>query len=219
MKRKELQFKTVKPILRSTLEHLMTIEDFASFRLVGGTSLSLRYGHRMSDDIDLFTDAEYGSLDFHKLQDILRKEFPYCSGDCGAVVSFGVSYLVGNSKEDCVKLDLFYTDPFIRPMELQGNIRIASVDDIVAMKMDVLPRGGRKKDFWDLHLLHNHYRIEQMLSLYEERYPYGATREECIKGLIDFTFADSDPDPICLQEKVWQLIKLDFTEWVAELKS
>lgn len=219
MKHKELQFKTVKPILRSTLEHLMTIEDFASFRLVGGTSLSLRYGHRMSDDIDLFTDAEYGSLDFHKLQDILKKEFPYCSGDCGAVVSFGVSYLVGNSKEDCVKLDLFYTDPFIRPMELQGDIRIASVDDIVAMKMDVLPRGGRKKDFWDLHLLHNHYTIEQMLSLYEERYPYGATREECIKGLIDFTFADSDPDPICLQEKAWQLIKLDFTEWVAELKS
>ena len=219
MKHKELQFKTVKPILRSTLEHLMTIEDFAPFRLVGGTSLSLRYGHRMSDDIDLFTDAEYGSLDFHKLQDILKKEFPYCSGDCGAVVSFGVSYLIGNSKEDCVKLDLFYTDPFIRPMELQGNIRIASIDDIVAMKMDVLPRGGRKKDFWDLHLLHNKYTIEHMLSLYEERYPYGATREECIKGLIDFTFADSDPDPICLQEKAWQLIKLDFTEWVAELKS
>ena len=217
MKHKELQFKTVKPILRSTLEHLMTIEDFAPFRLVGGTSLSLRYGHRMSDDIDLFTDAEYGSLDFHKLQDILKKEFPYCSGDCGAVVSFGVSYLVGNSKEDCVKLDLFYTDPFIRPMEQKGNIRIASVDDIVAMKMDVLPRGGRKKDFWDLHLLHNHYTIEQMLSLYEERYPYGATREECIKGLTDFTFADSDPDPICLQKKAWQLIKLDFTEWVAEL--
>lgn len=218
MKHKELQFKTVKPILRSTLEHLMTIEDFAPFRLVGGTSLSLRYGHRMSDDIDLFTDAEYGSLDFHKLQDILKNEFPYCTGDCGAVVSFGVSYLVGNSKEDCVKLDLFYTDPFIRPMEQKGNIRIASVDDIVAMKMDVLPRGGRKKDFWDLHLLHNHYTIEQMLSLYEERYPYGATREECIKGLTDFTFANSDPDPICLQEKAWQLIKLDFTEWVAELK-
>ena len=217
MKHKELQFKTVKPILRSTLEHLMTIEEFAPFRLVGGTSLSLRYGHRMSDDIDLFTDAEYGSLDFHKLQDILRKEFPYCSGDCGTVVSFGVSYLVGNSKEDCVKLDLFYTDPFIRPMELQGNIRIASVDDIVAMKMDVLSRGGRKKDFWDLHLLHNHYTKEQMLSLYEERYPYGATREECIKGLTDFTFADSDPDPICLQEKVWQLIKLDFIEWVTDL--
>ena len=212
MKRNELQYQTVKPILRSTLERLMEKEEFAPFRLVGGTSLSLRYGHRMSDDIDLFTDAEYGSLDFHKLQEILRKEFPYCQGDCGGIVGFGTSYIVGNSKEDCVKFDLFYTDPFIRPMEVFGNIRMAAVEDIVAMKMDVVSRGGRKKDFWDLHMLRNHYSVEQMLSLYEERYPYGATREECVSGLTNFLVADTEPDPICLQDKVWQLIKLEFIE-------
>ena len=212
MKRNELQYQTVKPILRSTLERLMEIEEFAPFRLVGGTSLSLRYGHRMSDDIDLFTDAEYGSLDFYKLQDILRKEFPYCQGDCGDVVGVGASYIVGNSKEDCVKLDLFYTDPFIRPMGVFGSIRMAAVEDIVAMKMDVVSRGGRKKDFWDLHMLRDHYSIDQMLSLYEERYPYGATREECVSGLTNFLVADTEPDPICLQDKVWQLIKLEFIE-------
>ena len=218
MRHKALQYQTVKPILRATLERLMRIEEFDTFRLVGGTSLSLRYGHRMSDDIDLFTDVEYGSLDFSHIQDVLRREFPYCQGDCGEVVGFGASYLVGNSKDDCVKLDLFYTDPFIRAKEQYGNLRIASVNDIVAMKMDVISRGGRKKDFWDLHLLHSYYTIGQMFSLYEEAYPYGATREECINGLTNFTSADSDPDPICLQGKVWQLIKLDFTEWVAELK-
>lgn len=212
MKRNELQYQTVKPILRSTLERLMEKEEFAPFRLVGGTSLSLRYGHRMSDDIDLFTDAEYGSLDFHRLQEILRKEFPYCQGDCGDIVGFGASYIVGNSKDDCVKLDLFYTDPFIRPMEMFGPIRMAAVEDIVAMKMDVVSRGGRKKDFWDLHMLRNHYSVEQMLSFYEERYPYGATREECVSGLTNFSVADTEPDPICLQEKVWQLIKLEFIE-------
>ena len=212
MKRNELQYQTVKPILRSTLERLMGMEEFAPFRLVGGTSLSLRYGHRMSDDIDLFTDAEYGSLDFHRLQEILRKEFPYCQGDCGEIVGFGTSYIVGNSKDDCVKLDLFYTDQFIRPMEVFGNIRMAAVEDIVAMKMDVVSRGGRKKDFWDLHMLLNHYSVEQMLSLYEERYPYGATREECVSGLTNFLVADTEPDPICLQDKVWQLIKLEFIE-------
>ena len=186
MKRNELQYQTVKPILRSTLERLMEMEEFTPFRLVGGTSLSLRHGHRMSDDIDLFTDAEYGSLDFYKLQKILRKEFPYCQGDCGDVVGFGASYIVGNSKDDCVKLDLFYTDPFIRPMDIFGTIRMAAVEDIVAMKMDVVSRGGRKKDFWDLHMLSNHYSIEQMLSLYEERRPYGATKEECTSGLTNF---------------------------------
>ena len=212
MKHKELQYRTVKPILRSTLERLMRIDEFRPFRLVGGTSLSLRYGHRISDDIDLFTDAEYGSIDFQLLQEILRREFPYCQGDCGEIVSFGTSYLVGNSKEDNVKLDLFYTDPFIRPMDQIESIRMASLDDIVAMKMDVISRGGRKKDFWDLHILRNKYTIEQMLSLYKERYPYGATDEECIAGLTNFSVADSDPDPTCLLGKIWQLIKLDFVE-------
>ena len=42
MKRNKLQYQTVKPILRSTLERLMGMGDFAPFRLVGGTSLSLR---------------------------------------------------------------------------------------------------------------------------------------------------------------------------------
>ena len=212
MKHKELQYRTVKPILRSTLERLMRIDEFRPFRLVGGTSLSLRYGHRISDDIDLFTDAEYGSIDFQLLQEILRREFPYCQGDCGEIVSFGTSYLVGNSKEDNVKLDLFYTDPFIRPMDQIESIRMASLDDIVAMKMDVMSRGGRKKDFWDLHILRHKYTIEQMLSLYKERYPYGATDEECIAGLTNFSVADSDPDPTCLLGKIWQLIKLDFVE-------
>ena len=212
MKHKELRYQTVKPILRSTLERLMRIDEFRPFRLVGGTSLSLRYGHRISDDIDLFTDAEYGSIDFQLLQEILRREFPYCQGDCGEIVSFGTSYLVGNSKEDNVKLDLFYTEPFIRPMEQIESIRMASLDDIVAMKMDVMSRGGRKKDFWDLHILRNKYTIEQMLSLYKERYPYGATDEECIAGLTNFSVADSDPDPTCLLGKIWQLIKLDFVE-------
>lgn len=146
------------------------------------------------------------------MQDILRSEFPYCQGDCGEIVGFGTSYLVGNSKDDNVKVDLFYTDPFIRPMEQHDKIRMASVDDIVAMKMDVISRGGRKKDFWDLHMLHNHYSEEQILSLYEERYPYGATKEECVAGLTNFSVADTEPDPICLQNKVWQLIKLDFME-------
>ena len=93
---------------------------------------------------------------------------------------------------------------------------MAAVDDIVAMKMDVIARGGHKKDFGDLHLLHNAYSIEQLLALYTARYPYGASREECLAGLTDFTKADGDPDPVCLENKIWQLIKLDFTDWVKQ---
>ena len=93
------------------------------------------------------------------------------------------------------------------------NIRIASIEDIIAMKLDVIGRNGRKKDFWDLHELHNKYTIAEMLDLYAERYPYGHTREELLQGLTNFSLADTEPDPNCLRGKVWPLIKLDFMEW------
>ena len=63
-----IHYNTVTPLLKEVLDILMKEETFAPFRLVGGTNLSLRLGHRMSDDIDLFTDAEYGSLDFRVFQ-------------------------------------------------------------------------------------------------------------------------------------------------------
>lgn len=53
-----LHYETVTPLLKETLGILMSEESFALFRLVGGTNLSLRYGHRKSVDVDLFTDAE-----------------------------------------------------------------------------------------------------------------------------------------------------------------
>ena len=54
---KQLHYETVTPLLKKTLDMLMGEPLFEPFRLVGGTSLSLRYGHRKSDDIDLFTEA------------------------------------------------------------------------------------------------------------------------------------------------------------------
>lgn len=210
---KKLHYNTVSPLLRDILSQLMAQPEFTPFCLVGGTSLSLQLGHRISIDIDLFTDAPYGSLDFHAIQSKLRSMFPYCQGDCGDIVGMGASYIIGNSAFDSIKLDLFYTDPFIRPIKAIDNIRIASIEDIIAMKLDVIGRKGRKKDFWDLHELHDKYAITEMLTLYAERYPYNHTREELLLGLTNFSLADTDPEPNCLRSKVWPLIKLDFMEW------
>lgn len=43
-----LYYDTVTPILINSLLKIMGEELFAPFRLVGGTNLSLRYGHRKS---------------------------------------------------------------------------------------------------------------------------------------------------------------------------
>lgn len=75
MKETELQYKTVTPLLKKVLQQLINEPLFTPFRLVGGTNLSLRYGHRLSVDIDLFTDSDYGSLDFASYENYLRSHF------------------------------------------------------------------------------------------------------------------------------------------------
>lgn len=59
-----LHYETITPLLKNILNDIMENPVFDPFYLVGGTSLSLRLGHRKSVDIDLFTNAPYDSLDF-----------------------------------------------------------------------------------------------------------------------------------------------------------
>ena len=80
------------------------------------------------------------------------------------------------------------------------------------MKLEVIGNNGRKKDFWDLHELMEHFSISQMLEFYEKRYPYSYSKNEIIKKLTDFSEADSDFEPICLKNKHWELIKIDFED-------
>ena len=208
-----LQYDTVTPLLKKVLRQLMDEPLFAPFRLVGGTNLSLRYGHRLSVDIDLFTDSEYRSLDFASFEDCLRSKYSYYNcNDKGSIVGMGRSYYIGNSEEDSVKIDLMYADPFIGEVEILDGIRMASLDDIVAMKMNVVSRGGRKKDFWDLHYLLGQYSLSEMFALHEKRHEWEHNTTQLIHNLTDFAIADDMPDPICLLGKDWDDIKLDWIE-------
>lgn len=208
----KLYYSTVTPLLLSTLNLLMVSEVFNAFRLVGGTALSLQLGHRQSVDIDLFTDSEYGKIDFETIDKYLRANFSYVDTIDSEIIGFGKSYFVGESKDQSIKLDLFYTDSFIREVLKLDGIRLAHTDDIVAMKIDVVNRGGRKKDFWDLHELLEHYSIDQMLKLHEERYPYSHNEKEILANFQNFEQADTDFDPICLKGKYWEVIELDILE-------
>ncbi|NRT14911.1 hypothetical protein HNP99_001255 [Flavobacterium sp. 28A] len=67
-----LYYATVNDLLKNSLLQLMQSEIFNDFRLVGGTALSLQIGHRESIDIDLFSDADYGTLDFGSIENYLK---------------------------------------------------------------------------------------------------------------------------------------------------
>jgi predicted nucleotidyltransferase component of viral defense system len=206
---------TVSDLLWEVLIKLMTIEELKSFRLVGGTSLSLLLGHRMSDDIDMFTDAEYNSLDFDIIDKQILSSFNYVEFGYGGNNSMGKSYFIGNSKTDLVKVDLFYTDSFIFPIVEYQGIRISQLEEITAMKLEVVGQNGRKKDFWDLHELMDKFTWTEMMEFYQRRYPYSYSQKEIVAKLIDFDEADNDLEPICLQGKYWKLVKLDIEESIS----
>ncbi|QXP68965.1 nucleotidyl transferase AbiEii/AbiGii toxin family protein [Polaribacter sp. R2A056_3_33] len=213
-----LHLNTVSDLLWESLNTLMSIEEFNDFRLVGGTSLSLQQGHRESTDIDLFTDAEYGNIDFNRLEEILNETFPYTSTSSVGDVVFGRSYFIGENADNALKLDIYYSsEPFIFPILVNGNVRLAPNEEIAAMKFEVIANGGRKKDFWDIHELLDVFTLEEMISFYLLRNPYGSTREEVLEACLDFSGAEDDLLPNCYRNKAWELIKLDIEEEVQNI--
>lgn len=214
-----LHYKTVNDLLKEGLLQLMAAKEFETFRLVGGTSLSLQIGHRESIDIDLFSDVDYGKIDFEAIEMYLESNFKYLDHLSNSIPGMGKSYLVGEDKDNTLKLDIFYTDKFIQPYCLEDTIRMATIEEIIAMKLDVVQRGGRKKDFWDLHELFENYSLTQMLDLHEQRYPYSHDRDLIIQNFTDFSLADDEFNPICFKGKYWEFIKEDIEEIIVKFKS
>ena len=210
-----LKKEPVSRIIIDTLHKLMGFDKLSSFRLVGGTSLSLQFQHRQSNDIDLFTDNHYGSVDFSVIDSFLRKTFRYVDTGNSIDNEPGKMYFIGESAEDCVKLDMFYTDPFIRPVVIINNIRMAAPEDIAAMKLEIISGGGRKKDFWDIAELLERYPLTDLTGFHKEKYPYFDINK-VISGLTDFSSAEEMDDPICLKNRIWEIIKLDIKEAVVK---
>ena len=213
----KLHLNKVSNLLFDILNQLMHADEFNKFRLVGGTALSLQKGHRYSIDIDLFTDEEYDSINFDSIDSYLRKNFNYVDTGNDNLIGFGKSYFIGKNKTDCVKLDIFYTDKFIDAPLIIENIRMATIGEIIAMKLEVILRGGRKKDYWDIHELTEIYSPEEMFNLHKKRYPHSHDKTELKNRFTNFERANNDFNPECLKGKHWELIRLDLEDFIEKL--
>jgi len=54
-----LQDKAVLPGTLALLKQLVSMDKLAGSSRVGGTALALKYGHRYSEDLDLFKNTEF----------------------------------------------------------------------------------------------------------------------------------------------------------------
>ncbi len=191
-----LQYQTIEDSTLDLLKDLMKIPELKDFRLVGGTSLALQYGHRNSIDIDLFGDKSFDEIDlgrvlahFDKVQNLLSTKYIK-------------TYLINDIKVDMVN----YSYPWIGQLLVEDHIRMADIEDIAAMKINAITNRGSKKDFYDLDMILDHYPLKDILEFYKKKY-YDGTVFMALKSLTYFLDAEAEEDPELLAGQDWETSK------------
>jgi hypothetical protein len=195
-----LQYTAINAPTLELLKRLMGEPVFSSLRLVGGTALALKIGHRHSIDIDLFGQLE---TDIYTLSQKLN--------NIGKATLLNQTenihvYLVNGIKVDLIN----YPYPWLEDTITIDGIRFADTKDIAAMKLAAITGRGTKKDFIDLYFLLKQFSLNEMISFYERKYTDGSAFL-VLKSLSYFEDADREQGPKMLHQIPWNKIKKTIT--------
>lgn len=191
-----LHLETIEPKTLELLRRLQSLSIFEHSRLVGGTALALQLGHRKSIDLDMFGSIEATS---EEIQDACRNAGELEISKTSKNINI---YWLDGIKVDCVN----YPYEWLEECKVLDGLRLASVNDIAAMKISAIINRGTKKDFIDLHFLLKEMSLNQILDLYDKKYPDGS-RFIAIKSLTYFEDAESDPMPYMFNGVTWDDVK------------
>ena len=170
-----LHYETITPTTRELLNKLMSDNRLQDYVLVGGTSLALQLGHRLSIDLDLFTDTDFKEED---LCAYLEREYHFQADYMDRSTVKGE---IEGVKIDCIA----HCYPWLKPFRIEGSWRLADLEDIAAMKLNAIAGNGtRIKDFIDIAYLSSVFSLQQMLGFYELKYHSNTLMP--LKGLIYF---------------------------------
>jgi predicted nucleotidyltransferase component of viral defense system len=193
-----LHLNTIDNATHQVLLSLLNKEYLKEFSLVGGTSLSLRYGHRKSIDIDLFSPQEF---DPALVDSLLKSEYP-------EYVYRGNNRFMLFCSIGPVKTDIIH-HPFnlLSPVETIDNVRMFSIEDVAAMKLFAICKRGTRKDFYDLWVLLQHFTPEKLADVFITKYG----EEKLIflqKSVLYYEEADNSEQPEVLIKKLdWEKVK------------
>lgn len=195
-----LYTQTVEANTLSLLNELMSLPELANFSLVGGTALSLKLGHRVSIDLDLFSTEV---INISELTSVLQSKFTKNFSHENLNIKFAIFCRINDVKVDLVH----YPHPLIGEIEIIDGTRMYSNKDIAAMKINAILGRGVKKDFWDLYQLLKIYSLNEIITFYNQKYPNQQLLISVPNALTYFEDADDSPDPICLQGLNWEDVK------------
>ncbi len=171
-----------------------------NFALVGDTALSLKYGHRTSVDLDLFSHLPFTN---QEIAAALETEF----GDEFVITfnreKFGIFGFIQNIKVDVVK----HPHPLLKEPETVDGVRMYAAEDIAAMKINALLGRGKKKDFWDLAELFHHYSLKDISTFYTAKFPKQQLLISIPNAITYFDDAEESEDPVSLKGQTWESVK------------
>lgn len=190
-----LQTQSVYPETLGVLKELMQDPLFSEFYLVGGTAFALQIGHRISVDIDLFTNMPFDSI---MLSAELKEKYYFKE-------SLNRGYFLQGQIKD-IKVDIlkYPYKPLNDLIEIEG-IRMVVLADIASMKMAAITNRGRKRDFIDLYFLLKHYSLKQIIDWYQQK--YDAEIFMLLQSLVYFGDADNDIDLNMIIPTNWEEVK------------
>ncbi len=174
----------------------------APFYLAGGTAAALHLGHRISVDLDFFgPDPFDSSLLAGQLADLGQFRLDRSAPDT----------LLGELKG--VKISFFrYRYALVTEPTAVLGVKIASLPDIAAMKLDAVSRRGAKRDFVDLFFIaQSGLSMAEALHWYQHKYAnLDVNLVHVIKSLAYFDDAERDPSPQMLVSFSWDEVKRFF---------
>jgi predicted nucleotidyltransferase component of viral defense system len=178
----------------------MALPSLQPFSLVGGTALALKFGHRSSDDLDLFFHEKFDHSRIEK-ELILEfgNDFDYESGH----KKFGIFCYIQKIKVDIV----YFPHLPIAAFETINKIRMYSIADIAAMKIQAILGRAKKKDCWDLYELLQHYSLQQIIDWHKQKYPSQMLAISIPNAITYFTEADESETPVSFKKQTWEGVK------------
>jgi len=201
--------KTVSKNAKKALELLGKSHLLDEAYLGGGTACTLQLGHRISADLDFFTQDEF---DTKTLIKSLQKISHFTVDE----ISWGT--ILGNIEG--IRFSLFlYKYPTLFPYKSIFGINMLDLRDISAMKIDTIASRGKKRDFIDLYFIcQSGITLEKAFLFYYQK--FGELSSNIIhirKSLVYFVDAEIEQMPKMIKNISWENVKNFFIEEVRKL--
>lgn len=140
--------------VEAIIDKIAELECIKPYLLCGGTALAMQIGHRMSEDLDFMmwriSKTEKPEVNWNAIE----RELVAKVGEIESFNMLGfdqVEFVV-----EGVKLSFFVSDnlsPVAEPIEYIGNIRLADIESIMVMKLEVMLRRMKFRDYYDIYCI------------------------------------------------------------------